>query len=467
MARLFGRDLRDLQDLFLSRSEGAGENAERRGPEPEKTALSPRADEAAILERIRAILAQKGVVSAGRLHIIGLDKARERVGPRWRKLSAKVHAVVRETFQLYQRTGDLFAEFGDTGYLVMFQGLSPQEAEVKCLLVAREVGRRLFGEEDAAGAVTVGGVVVGADGNVTLESADLAAAVSGLIDKEAARASEADAAAGGPVSGGLLFTSQPELVPARLPEDLSFVYRPFWDVRRKALSTYVCTPARHMPGRGRVLGYHVLEGEDLEALVPELDMLALETVKVRLADLIRESRKLLMACPVHVATFGQGRTATQYRTACMEIPEEHRRLLVFELWGLTPVIPRSRVVEVVLTLKAAARSVIADVPLTFKPFERFHNAGLHAVGTSVDIAAARRSEATIMGLMEKFVAGAGRAGLRTYAAGLNTLSLATAAVATGFDYVGGDAIHELIDSPEHVLRFDPEDLFSRLLQRGR
>ncbi len=65
--------------------------------------------------------------------------------------------------------------------------------------------------------------------------------------------------------------------------------------------------------------------------------------------------------------------------------------------------------------------------------------------------------------MERFVGRASKAGLRTSVYGLNTLSLTTAAISSGFDYIEGDAVHSEVDQPDHVYRFQSEDLFAHLL----
>lgn len=86
-------------------------------------------------------------VSAAKLHVLQLEPIRERLGPRWPKLSALVHKLFEKSLRRSQGPGDYFMPVGELSYIATFHGLAPQEAGLACAAVAREVCELLFGED--------------------------------------------------------------------------------------------------------------------------------------------------------------------------------------------------------------------------------------------------------------------------------------------------------------------------------
>jgi len=72
-------------------------------------------------------------------------------------------------------------------------------------------------------------------------------------------------------------------------------------------------------------------------------------------------------------------------------------------------------------------------------------------------------EKSLFTLIYNFAAATSATGLDTYAHGIGTLSLTSTAVCSGFDFVNGDAVISIADSPNHIYRFSLADLYSELL----
>ena len=85
-------------------------------------------------------------VSAAKLSVLNLAPIKERLGPRWGRLSDLVHTLFEKALQGAQGPRDHFVLVGELSYVATFHGASPDEAELACAAVAMEVCELLFGE---------------------------------------------------------------------------------------------------------------------------------------------------------------------------------------------------------------------------------------------------------------------------------------------------------------------------------
>jgi hypothetical protein len=88
--------------------------------------------------------------------------------------------------------------------------------------------------------------------------------------------------------------------------------------------------------------------------------------------------------------------------------------------------------------------------------------GVAAVGC--EAAAQNVPESRQIEGMGRFAMAAKKAGLATYIHGLRTISLTTAAIAAGFDFVDGDVVTSVVDQPQAAYRFEITNLFENQFQ---
>jgi hypothetical protein len=67
--------------------------------------------------------------------------------------------------------------------------------------------------------------------------------------------------------------------------------------------------------------------------------------------------------------------------------------------------------------------------------------------------------------MNRFARAAERVSMPRYVHGAHTLSLVTAALGAGFNYIDGDAVAKLVDHPRHVAEFRLADLYGMVAAR--
>ena len=195
--------------------------------------------------------------------------------------------------------------------------------------------------------------------------------------------------------------------------------------------------------------------------ISDLDLFTLAVVATHAAEMATSGAVALLSVPVHFETLANSHNRRRYLEYCRKWLEAKAEHLIFELVELPEGAPQSRLADLVSMLKPYGRAVIARFALTRGVFGSFRVAGLHAVG--VDIYYSQEREATMMRQMEKFVAAANKEFLRTFIHGVRTISLNTAAITAGFDYVDGYALSSVANVPKHAERYELQSLYRPLL----
>lgn len=85
----------------------------------------------------------------GRVRMINLESVRDRMGPRWPKLQAKVEILVEKI--IHDETGphDRNLKIGDAEFLVFFGDATPEESRIRCFAIVEAIHEKLFGLSEA------------------------------------------------------------------------------------------------------------------------------------------------------------------------------------------------------------------------------------------------------------------------------------------------------------------------------
>jgi hypothetical protein len=108
---------------------------------------------------------------------------------------------------------------------------------------------------------------------------------------------------------------------------------------------------------------------------------------------------------------------------------------------------------------------MARVPIGGLTVRNFANAGLVAIG--IDVSTGERTEEDLVKEFQKFVKEAEAIRLHAYVHGLNTFSLALAAITSGYRYIDGGAISSLAERPAAGYRLSLEDIYMPVLSKAR
>lgn len=141
--------------------------AANRPPNGDVHQTGQRVCEAAFFRNLRSILASNGgLANAGRINVIGLDRLKEKLGPRWEPVSDRVHALARSALRKCLQPQDVWTACGDK-YVIAFATLDTDAARTKCRMIAQIIENALLGEADGQG-VSVATAVATVDGQILL-----------------------------------------------------------------------------------------------------------------------------------------------------------------------------------------------------------------------------------------------------------------------------------------------------------
>lgn len=456
LLRRLRRNLAELIDPASGRQQGQAAAKSQRAVSPE-----------ALYEKLRFLVpvGRDPAARTGEVNLISIARIKNRLDSQWPQHAAKADRIARNAIERYLVSGDIYARWKDTGYIVVFATLDRQQAQIKSMLIGDEITRKLLGEEEQPNLADIQGVEVQSDGELAFsEPLDVAQLVAALPVAAAER---------GPMKAetALLATSSP-VAASETPQailygacssdplaGISYVYRPSWDPARGVIAAYLCVPQLPEGSSGaRRRDAALMLGNDADAL-QKLDFAVLEHVTGVLDGLVCDKRRLLVTMPVQFETLVAAAYRRRYIAALQaRLGSEAASLLVIELVDVPDGVPQARLLEISSPLRVHARAVIAQLRPDTTEFGQFAGSRIAAVGC--DIGRHGGSELVLMQQMGRFSRAATKVGIATYLRGVRSLSLAAAALGVGFAHVDGDVIAPPVDLPQGVLEFNLFDLYS-------
>lgn len=246
--------------------------------------------------------------------------------------------------------------------------------------------------------------------------------------------------------------------------DIGIQYRPMWDCKRRAISTFLAIPTRRLAGQAVVTaGRQNVLSDGNPAAHGQLDTFMLQEAGHHLADTLEEGARALVSVQVGYETMASATTRMEYMRHWPQLSEETRKHLILEVIGLPDGIAASRLFELAGMIKRQCRAVIAQVPPGYQAFSLLRDSGISVAG--IEIVSRPADETALVARLQRFAENAGKAGLSTYLHGALSLSLTVAAVAAGFTYIAGNTVASPGDGLQLVRRFGLDDLYMRMLRR--
>lgn len=232
-------------------------------------------------------------------------------------------------------------------------------------------------------------------------------------------------------------------------------FQPIWNVRQKAVATYLCELATTGAGREPI---DPAAAEDAApALLGRLDRLVLRHALAAIGSATAGTMPGALCVPVHYRALADAEPRQRFIELCASITAEARALLMWELVGVPEGTLENSLFAIASTVRPHGRSLFMRCALDTNAFEIPAAIGIQSIG--VDLRGAMESETRILRLLSRFAEQAHGVGLRCHAHGLATSSLGLAAIAMGFDHVSGPAISDSTEIPWGVLPYDAESLF--------
>ena len=397
---------------------------------------------------------------AGRVNFIGLTKIREKLGDRWAHVAERADDITRKAIERRLTSADVYTHYKELHYLIIFAQLSKDQAQLKCALIAEEITKRLLGDDIAPELLEVKTMVAPIGGDIGFEDVPGIEALAEKIncsDDESANGKSAAATATAAEDDqwwldGNADGSDPLA-------GVQVVYRPMWDVKRNAVTTYVCVPALPGPdGRLRV-GESEIPRLKEPAVAHRLDAMVQRRVITDLRKLVAANQRYLLCLPVHFETLASGPRRAEFADLCQRgIPAQGAKFLVFEITNVPAGVPASRLLDLSIILRKFGRGMLMRTTVDQTAPRPANETGVAGVGFE-NVAHGVPESKQIQDL-ERFAAAAKKVGLVAYVHGLESTSLATAAIGAGFDFVDGDVVKSVVDQPQAAFSFDMSDLFA-------
>jgi hypothetical protein len=400
---------------------------------------------------------------AGRVNFVGLTKIRDKLGPRWTHIAERADEITRKAIERRLTDADMYTRYEELHYVIVFAQLGKEQAQLKCALIAEEIAKRLLGEDVDPELLEVKTVVPQPGGELKFEdvpSADVLA--RRLAESEAAAKQDPtlpDMTAGraGTADEDAWWDTKVQNGPDPLA-GVQFVYRPMWDAKRNAVTTYLCLPAIPAASGHLTVGETEMPALEEDA-IHRLDLLIQRQVISDLRKLIAANQRMLLCLPVHFATLASHARRSEYMALCQRgLPQQGIKLLAFELTGVPCGVPSGRLLEISAALRRFGRGVLLRTTIDQTHFRPPGECGISGVGFRD--AAHGVPEWRQIQDMDRFAVAAKKAGLVAYVHGLRSMSLTTAAIAAGFDFVDGDVIKSVVERPSTAYSFDVADLFA-------
>lgn len=417
------------------------------------------------------LLQSRGKAVLGRLHFLNLEELIIRRGEGQKTRLKKVENIFLSVIGKNLKEGETYVRPEVSAVFFLFPSLTREAGDLKSAAIADQIARALVEADPVFADLKSERTVQDIDRKTWSASRSARRASAGLSGDTKGTANPATPApvkTGTPESlnprrsaGALRRNVPPPAAPAdRRPEGIQVTYQAIWNVRSKLITSYAAVSQRHHPDGPIVTGKGILGSDTSVALIAALDSLVRRETVPRLCELMHAREQTLLVLPVHFTTVDSQALFLPYRQELAALTPDERKHIVLEILGAPDMLPAFRIKDIVSRLRPFARSILARLPPDATGVRHWAEGGVHGIGFAAT--EEKLAEKLLMEKMNTFVARAEETGVHTYVHDLATTSLATAAVAAGFRYVGGAAILPESAAPKAIEPFECQNIFARV-----
>ncbi len=345
--------------------------------------------------------------------------------------------------------GDTFMRQGELSYILLFQNLSPEEAQVKCRAISEEVCERLFGDQIKSASLRTLVVSLGPD---ALAGNAISSALNDLLERRGREVIIQVTASKDPAPAAMSRTSK---VPDDGADETSsmFLYRPLWDATKNVVLTYVCQGTGMTEVR---VGPSARGPAWTESRQAELDLGVLRECAARTAQLHHSSLRILCGVTVDLVTISRSRLWTSYSRELRTIPSTVSRDFAFFVTGIDSGVPNIRLAQELPKLTRLSHQIFCVVEGRGYTGTRFARTGTHAIGITLPPGEA---EALSMARIVELAQQACDARLASFVFGLSSTSILLHALGQGIRYLEGGAVRTAVSDPRHAFAQSLEHVY--------
>lgn len=421
------------------------------------------------------LLKNADFVNSGKLQLVGLSEIKKRLGNQWNGLSRLVYNTVEEVIETHLNSDDLSIRYRDEIYLILFLTAPFDEAQKKIAKIAHEIRQRLFTldeKELRRMEIQEATHVISADAMSEFSFSDFLDAYVAddnhfdcLLKFKKAKSHDPTEQVSRVDVNAKDINPESDLKPLQEPIEVTYAYQPLWEVKRNAITTYLCEALDVTNKRNLFNAYNSTSNQTMQHKL-SLDLEILKNTLRELELMEKEGRKVLISCPVQYQTLHGFESYQQYKNVLQTIPDYHRQFLIFHVVDTEENMPIKETYWFAKPLRQFCRFVFAEVPLRRDiNFSFLQKTGVNVAG--VRLRDNVEDEAEMIRMLNSFTTRAKSLNIpQTFIFGANTLSIATSAVCAGFDFIGGKSILNKQTKPGGVQQFHVGNLVNGMLKEG-
>jgi hypothetical protein len=394
------------------------------------------------------------IVSASKIHLLGLEAIQARLGEKWGRMSDLVHRYFEAAIRREMRPGDTFCSSGELSYLVLFRDLTVSEARLKCGIVVEEVCRKLFGDQEEE--ISIRSLIAPMD-MVDLDDMDNRTKLDATLERVGQETIFSSLRGVEQNTGETLhveMVNAPTFLQAASVSKPSFVYRPLWDSARSVVLTYICQLLPES-ARGDAMFSAPYSTDSVEKQII-LDEICLQECLRRATDLRQLGLRVLIAIPIHFSTLCRAKNWTRYRSVCESVSLETFRDIAFLLYGFDSGVPHIRLVQELPKLTRFSPHLYCIVDNAEAAGHRFRNTGAHAIGIALQSGTPEKPWIEKLNLLARDTHGGGP---ELFVLGAAARSAAINAIGAGARYLEGPAVRSPLVDPRNAFAQEIQDLF--------
>ena len=250
--------------------------------------------------------------------------------------------------------------------------------------------------------------------------------------------------------------------------DLDIKYVPMWHVQTQKIGLYLCEP-KILGDGGETQMLERMPADYRSDLFAVVDRLALRDARQKIRTSLDQGSKSIVVVPIHFSTLHRLGSRRRIVELCGSMPDEHRKLLVWEILGANYEIWRGQLPAVTRPIQEFGRTVFLRLHQAHNRMSEIQRSlgylaaeGIHQVG--LDVGTLRGSEAENLDLLESLTVAAKKANLECYGLGFASVSMTICASCLGFQHVAGPAIAAPVTQPDGIHTTAMESIYGQIIR---
>ncbi|HEX2594640.1 MAG TPA: hypothetical protein VHL34_24260 [Rhizomicrobium sp.] len=296
---------------------------------------------------------------AAKVQVLGLAPLKEKLGPRWDRLSGLVHKLFERTIQQAQGRTDRVFAIDELSYVATFHDLSEKEAQIACASIANEVCKQLYGDQideisvrTLVGGITEPGISDTGTMNKMIESLLETRGTETVLTKSAHADSKDPVVTVPPRQQQTPLPNVQEIHRAHMvlnaQRGLRIGFFPVWELRKGVCNTIYVAPYAKMTGsyEGRACVQNLPEDT-----VTEIEIMLLNCAAAYARAVNESGTVAAISVGVSFDTLAAFRLRIRYVTALQKLSVPASSPILLKIENVPNGTPISRLAEIVAMLR--------------------------------------------------------------------------------------------------------------------